>query len=345
MGTCDALLDIVCAGQLELDRGGELALVQIDFSAALVRANHGCLVFKLREAGVGGLILKVFQNFLSSRTQRVKVDSVFSSSVDVVSGVPQGSVLDPLLFLLYIADLPRLLQNELVGYADDSTLLCRIPHPRSRSSVAAPLNDDLAVISDWCSRWGMLVNPSKMRGMLISRTVEPLFPDLLIDGSVVEMVSELKILGVILDSKLTFEKQVRAIAASTSMRVGILRKTMSVFRDVAVVAKCFWPFILPVLEYCSSVCMSAATSQLSLLDRVVSQVGRLSGGNVSCDLCHRRKMVSLSVFFKIDSLVDHPVRGLFPAQYVLRRPTRVALAARVFALFCSVLCSIVEWVA
>ena len=69
LGICDALLDIVCAGQLELDRGGELALVQIDFSAAFDRVNHGGLVYKLREAGVGDLILKVFQNFLSSRTQ------------------------------------------------------------------------------------------------------------------------------------------------------------------------------------------------------------------------------------------------------------------------------------
>ena len=181
--------------------------------------------------------------------------------------------------------------------------------------MAASLNDDLTVISDWCSRWGILVNPSKTRVMLISRshTVEPLFPDLVIDGSVVEMVSELKILGVILDSKLTFEKQVRAIAATALMRVGI--------------AKCFWAFILPVLEYCSPVWMSAATSHLSLLDRVVSQVSRLSGGSVSCDLWHRRKVASLSVFFKIDSLVDHPVRGLFPALYVLRRPTRGALAA------------------
>ena len=96
---------------------------------------------------------------------------------------------------------------------------------------------------------------------------------------------------------------------------------------VAIVAKCFWVFILPVLEYCSPVLMSAATSHLSLLDRVVRQVSRLSGGSVSCDLCHRRKVASLSVFFKIDSLVDHPVLGLFPAQYVLRRPTRGTLAA------------------
>ena len=94
------------------------------------------------------------------------------------------------------------------------------------------------MISDWCCRWGMLVNPSKIRGMLIShsRTVDPLFPDLVIDGSVVEMVSELEILVVILYSKLAFEKQVRAIAASASRRVGILRKTLSVFREVAVVA-------------------------------------------------------------------------------------------------------------
>ena len=82
-----------------------------------------------------------------------------------------------------------------------------------------------------------------------------------------------------------------------------------------------------MVDYCSPVWMSAATSHLSLLDRVISQVGRLSGGSVSCDLWHRRQVASLSVFFKIDSLVDHPVCGLFPAQYVLRRPTRGALAA------------------
>ena len=73
--------------------------------------------------------------------------------------------------------------------------------------------------------------------------------------------------------------------------------------------------------------MTAATSHLSLLDRIVSQVSRLSGGSVICDLWHKRKVASLSDFFKIDSLVDHHVWGLFPPQYVLRRSTCGALAA------------------
>ena len=161
-----ALLDIVCAGRMELERGGELVVVQIDFSAAFERVNNWGLVFKLQEARVGGMILKVFQKFLSSRTRRVEIDGVCSSNIDVVSGVPLGSVLGHLLFLLYIADLPGLLQNALVGYADDSTLLCRIPHPRDKASVPVSLNDDLAAIRDWCSRWGMLVNLSKTKGCL-----------------------------------------------------------------------------------------------------------------------------------------------------------------------------------
>ena len=86
--------------------------------------------------------------------------------------------------------------------------------------------------------------------MLISRfrMVESLFPNLIIDNAVVEMVSDLKILGVILDSKLAFEKQVGEIAASR--RFGILRNTMSVFRDVTVVAKCFWAFTLLIWQKC-----------------------------------------------------------------------------------------------
>ena len=148
---------------MELDRDGELALVQINFSTAIDKANHGGLVFKLQEARARGKTLNVFQNFLSSHTQRIEIDDVCISSIDVTS-VPQGSILGPLLFLLYIADFPGLLLNVLVGYADSSTLFCKIPHHRQRTSVAASLNNDMAMISDLCGRWDMLMNPSKTRG-------------------------------------------------------------------------------------------------------------------------------------------------------------------------------------
>ena len=112
---------------------------------------------------------------------------------------------------------------------------------------------------------------------------------LTIYGSVVKMVSELKILGVILDIKLAFEKQVRAIiiVSSASRMASILRKTMSVFRDVGGVAKCLWSFILHVVGYCSPVWMSTATSHLLLLDS--------ESGSVSCDLWHRCKICDLFV--------------------------------------------------
>ena len=157
------------------------------------------------------------------------------------------------------------------------------------------------MISDWCRRWGMMVNPNKTRGMLISRfrTIEPLFLNLVIGDSVVEMVSELKILGPILDSKLAFERHVRAIAVSASKRVGIMRKTMSVFRNVAIVDKCTF---LGIPTYCAGVLFSNLDVGCHFLDRVFGRVSKVSGGSVRCDIWHRRRMTFRCVFFKIETV-------------------------------------------
>ena len=201
VGTCDALLDIVCAGKRELDGGRELALVQLYFSAAFDRVSHRGLLFKLRDAGIGGSILVVLCDFLSERTQVEKLGGVRSSVVNVVSGAPQGSVLGSLLIRFYIRDLQPLLENVLVGHADDSTLLANVSSPCERPTIAAPLNRDLINIDKWCARWGMLIN----YGMMISgsRTAWPTFPDLFVGGIIVKMVRELKILDVVIDSKLS----------------------------------------------------------------------------------------------------------------------------------------------
>ena len=161
LGTCDALLDLTCCIQDNLDKGFEARLVQIDFSAAFDLVNHKALIFKLQSLGIGGYLLELLRNFLSDRQQRVVVDGVFSEPRPVVSGVPQGSVLGPLLFLVYTSDMTAGLENKIVQYADDTTLLAVVRSLEMRSHVIISLNTDLERISQWCSHWGMRLNSSK----------------------------------------------------------------------------------------------------------------------------------------------------------------------------------------
>ena len=144
LGTCDALLSITDKLQRALDIGGEARVVQIDFSAAFDRVNHAGLLYKLRSVGVGGPVLSIIEEFLTDRTQRVCVDGCFSRSADVVSGVPQGSVLGPLLFILYIGGLFDLVEIDLFSYADDATLVVVVPCPADILVVAESLNRDVS---------------------------------------------------------------------------------------------------------------------------------------------------------------------------------------------------------
>ena len=98
------------------------------------------------------------------------VDGCRSKLVNVVSGVPQGSVLGPLLFLLYTSELFSILENKLIGYADYSTLMAVVPSPGVRVAVAESLIRDLGRVSERCDFWGMKLNASKTKTMIVSRS-------------------------------------------------------------------------------------------------------------------------------------------------------------------------------
>ena len=142
------------------------------------------------------------------------VDGCRSKLVNIVSAVPQGSVLGPLLFLLNTSELFSILENKLICYADDSTLMAVVPSPGVRVAVAESLIRDLGRVSEWCDILGIKLNASKTKTIIVSRsrTMHPQSPPLTIGRTVLKESDDFVILGATFDSKATFEKHLRSIS-------------------------------------------------------------------------------------------------------------------------------------
>ena len=181
-----------------------------DFSAAFDRMSHSGLLFKLKSIGVGGNVPSICREFLSNRRQRVIVDDATSECITIVFGVPQGSVLGPLLFILYTSEMFELVENRLYAYADDSTLLASQfasqQTESDRPAVAASLNRDLARIQEWCNHWRMILNHNKTKVLVVirSRTVNPPHGNLVLSGVSICASPNLDNLGVKFNSRPTF---------------------------------------------------------------------------------------------------------------------------------------------
>ena len=157
------------------------------------------------------------------------------------------------------------MENKLIRYADDSTLMAVVPSPGVRVAVAESLIRDLGRVSEWCDLWGMKLNASKTKTMIVSRshTMHPQSPLLTIGGTVLKESDDLVILGVTFDSKMTFEKHLRSVSRAASQRLGILGKSWRVFHDRSLLERCVRSCVLPVLEYYSAVWCSAADTHLN----------------------------------------------------------------------------------
>ena len=154
-----------------------------------------------------------------------------------------------------------------------------VPSPGERVAVSESMNRDLNRVSVWCNLWGIKLNTSKTKTMIVSRprTVHPQLTPLTLDGTVLKESADLVMLEVTFDAKMTFEKHLRSVSSAAAQRLGIMRKSWQVFHDRSLLLRSFLSFALTVLEYCSAVCCLAADSHLKLLDRVVRRAGFLAG--------------------------------------------------------------------
>ena len=134
----------------------EVRAVFLDISKAFDKVWHDGLIFKLKQNGVDGRLLKLFESYLRDRQQRVVINGSYSEYLPIESGVPQGSVLGPLLFLIYINDLEKNIKSKIKFFADDTMLFSIVKDP---AVSATELNHDLNIIRQWAHQWKMEFNP------------------------------------------------------------------------------------------------------------------------------------------------------------------------------------------
>ena len=155
--------------------------------------------------GVGSSEMLFLTQFISNRPQYVVVDRCSSKLVNVISGVPQRSVLGPQLLLLYSMDIFSILKNMLYGYAGNSTLVAIVPCPGERVVLTESLNRDLNRVHMWCDLWGMKSKASKTKTMIVPRscTIHHQSSPLTLDGTVLKQCAGLVILGMMLMLRMT----------------------------------------------------------------------------------------------------------------------------------------------
>ena len=207
------------------DVGLEVRSIFLDISKAFDKVWHDGIIYKLTQNGISRNLLKLLEDFLKERKQRVVLNGQVSTWKNVNAGVPQGSILGLLLFLIYINDLTDGLTTNVKLFADNTSLFS-VVHDTQTS--ANDLNKDLKIINNWAFQWKMNFNPDPTKQaheVIFSRKTKEIYhPPLVFNNTNVSQSSSQKHLGVILDSKLIFDEHLKMVSLKISKTLGLLRK-------------------------------------------------------------------------------------------------------------------------
>ena len=231
-----------------IDDREQLDMVLLDFSKAFDKVPHGRLLHKLQFYGIRGHTHQWVSDFLNNRTQQVVLEGSISNTSHVTSGVPQGSVIGPMLFLLFINDLPEYLSpNSTVRlFADD----CMLYHNIKIEEDALHLQEDIDALQRWESDWLMEFNPHKCQVLHVTNKRKPITKSYSIHGQILDSKSTAKYLGVELHKNLSWNHHINQVAKkANSTRAFLQRNIRPCPRRVKEL--CYHTLLQPIMEYAS----------------------------------------------------------------------------------------------
>ena len=221
----------------------------LDISKAFDRVWHEGLLYKLKSYGISGPLLILIKSFLTNRFQRVVLNGQTSNWKKILAGVPQGSIIGPLFFLIFINDIPDGIQSNIKVFADDTSIFSVM---KNRISASVTLNEDPYLISEWAYSWKMSFNPdpSKQATEIVfsKKRSDIQLPALRFNDNILRPTNSHKHLGMILDSKLNFNNHLSEKINKANKGIGIIRRLYK-FLPRASLINIYKAFVRPHLDY------------------------------------------------------------------------------------------------
>ena len=260
-----------------IDRGEVAVGIYIDLSKAFDSLNHAILLQKLSAFGIRGVAYQWFASYLQDRRQYVHFRGSNSTITNITTGIPQGSILGPLLFLLYLNDLVQSSSLfKYVLYADDTTLFLS---DDDVNSLIIKTNNELVNISNWFKANKLLINTSKTKCMIFNfnktRSIDNVI--LKIDNEQIPQVDYTNFLGLIIDNKLNWDRHILCTSSKMSRNIGVLNKLKSLLPS-HILFLLYNTLVLPHLNYCTLIWGRASKFRLNKIQILQKRVIRICSG-------------------------------------------------------------------
>ena len=271
-------------------QGKVVDTIYFDFKKAFDMVPHKRLIAKLEAYGIRGKVLKWIEEFLSGREQYVIVNGEKSSSGRVTSGIPQGTVLGPLLFVVYINDILENVTSEGFLFADDTKLFRAI----TSKNDALHLQSDIDTLTRWAEKWGMEFNREKCHVLTLGKFEDTKYTHRYeLGGEEIEHVFTEKDLGITIDSELKYDEHISNKIRIANSIVGLMRRSFS-YLDPKSFKKLFCAFVRPHLEYAQSVWAPHLQKHINAIENVQIRATKLVDGLKNLEYEERLKKCGLT---------------------------------------------------